>query len=92
MAAQAACLARCNGADAQLWRHEGGGESAFRERVSEACSGTGSHVVVSYTRRALQQTGEGSRLWAPSAVPERRCGSAVQSTPGIQGVQVSAAS
>ena len=55
---QAACLARCNGAGADMWRHGEEGLEAFRERVRTSCSSTSQHMIVSYSRRGLSQTGD----------------------------------
>ncbi|KAK9824887.1 hypothetical protein WJX74_003355 [Apatococcus lobatus] len=56
---QAACLARCNGAIVDMWRHGEEDEEAFRERVHASCSSTSQHMIVSYSRRGLSQTGDG---------------------------------
>ncbi|HEU4410011.1 MAG TPA: phytochelatin synthase family protein [Polyangiaceae bacterium] len=57
-----ACLARCNGASSALRRpsREGGGVDALRAAiVASATDRAAPRVVVSYARRALEQTGEG---------------------------------
>ena len=53
---QAACLARCNGAAVELFRDASVDE--FRALVSECCRCTERHIMVSYSRKALKQTGE----------------------------------
>jgi len=52
---QAACLARCNGAAVELFRNASLDE--FRALVSECCSCAQRHILVSYSRKALNQTG-----------------------------------
>lgn len=64
-----ACLARCNGARAQVWRPpvtggDAGPEHAtltgFREALHRACgSPDGTHLVAAYDRAGLSQTGSG---------------------------------
>ena len=54
---QAACLARCNGASVNMWRHGDESEDAFRDRVRASCSSTSMHMIVSYSRKGLLQTG-----------------------------------
>lgn len=56
-----ACLARCNGAEASIFRPNGSGSSEFRELVRRAFSSLEEPVVViaSYSRQGLEQTGEG---------------------------------
>ncbi|KAK9837531.1 hypothetical protein WJX84_008908 [Apatococcus fuscideae] len=56
---QAACLARCNGASVNMWRHGDESEDAFRDRVRASCSSTSMHMIVSYSRKGLLQTGDG---------------------------------
>jgi len=53
-----ACLARCNGADAELVRGDTDNLAAFRAAIAAATSGDGV-LVVSYDRSALGQTGSG---------------------------------
>lgn len=55
---EVACLARCNGADAELHRAEAGDE-ALASAIAAAASGDGSVVVASYDRSGLGQTGSG---------------------------------
>ncbi len=56
---QAAFLARCNGARVDMVRFGEFTEQQFREQVVSVCSSGEEHLVVSYSRRALQQTGDG---------------------------------
>jgi glutathione gamma-glutamylcysteinyltransferase len=56
---QAACLARCNGALVELRRSGAFSLDEFREAVRDACSTGERHLVVSYSRAAFQQTGDG---------------------------------
>ena len=56
---QAACLARCNGAKVDMLRHGTFTESQFRQQVLDACTSGEEHMVVSYSRRSFQQTGDG---------------------------------
>ncbi|KAL0489931.1 PCS3 [Acrasis kona] len=55
------CLALCNGAKCRVYRPD---EIActmehFRELVSQACSSNDKHLIISYDRRVLGQTGSG---------------------------------
>lgn len=55
-----ACLARCNGARAEVRRADGGTLDELRAHVREACTQPdGSHVVAAYSRKVLGQTGDG---------------------------------
>lgn len=64
-----ACLARCNGARAQVWRPPLGGVAAgpeqaslvgFREALRRVCATPeGPHLVAAYDRAGLSQTGSG---------------------------------
>jgi glutathione gamma-glutamylcysteinyltransferase len=64
-----ACLARCNGARAQVWRPAAAGSAAepehatlegFRDALRRVCGTTeGPHLVVAYDRAGLEQTGSG---------------------------------
>lgn len=64
-----ACLARCNGARAQVWRPATAGDAAgpeqatleaFRDALRGVCSTpAGPHLVVAYDRAGLEQTGSG---------------------------------
>ncbi|GAX75692.1 hypothetical protein CEUSTIGMA_g3135.t1 [Chlamydomonas eustigma] len=57
--AQAACLARCNGARVDMMRHGTFSEAEFRQQVMDVCRSGEEHLVVSYARRAFSQTGDG---------------------------------
>ncbi|CAG9467137.1 unnamed protein product [Pedinophyceae sp. YPF-701] len=57
--AKVACLARCNGAQVRLVGHEDGDVERFREDVRAACTAGTRHVIVSYDRSSLKQTGTG---------------------------------
>lgn len=63
-----ACLARCNGARAQVWRPAAAGFAGpehatleeFRDALRRVCSTTeGPHLVAAYDRAGLEQTGSG---------------------------------
>jgi len=54
---QAACLARCNGAMAELVRYDSLSEKKFRAIVQEICASDQQHVIVSYSRKQFLQTG-----------------------------------
>ncbi|EFJ45552.1 hypothetical protein VOLCADRAFT_63429 [Volvox carteri f. nagariensis] len=56
---QAACLARCNGADVSLHRHGSFDGATFRRLLREACASEDRHMVVSYSRKAFKQSGDG---------------------------------
>ena len=56
---QAACLGSCNGANVQMLRHGAFALAEFRRDVERATAGSGEHLVVSYSRKAFQQTGDG---------------------------------
>ncbi|DBB18600.1 TPA: hypothetical protein ACH3X3_000227 [Trebouxia sp. C0006] len=56
---QAACLARCNGAMAELVRYDSLSEEKFRATVQEICASDQQHVIVSYSRKQFLQTGDG---------------------------------
>eukprot|EP00775_Hariotina_reticulata_P014329 gene14329-55_t len=56
---QAACLAKCNGANVKLYRSGSFSLEEFRAAVQEVCSSGEEHLVVSYTRKAFSQTGDG---------------------------------
>ena len=56
---QAACLARCNGAAVEVFPFGSVSLEEFRGMVVEATSTAHHHIVVSYTRRAFLQTGDG---------------------------------
>jgi hypothetical protein len=54
---QAACLARCNGAMAELVRYDSLSEKKFRAIVQEISASDQQHVIVSYSRKQFLQTG-----------------------------------
>ncbi|XP_027353392.1 glutathione gamma-glutamylcysteinyltransferase 2-like isoform X3 [Abrus precatorius] len=54
-----ACLARCNGAKVEAFRANGSSVHDFRNRVIACCSSEDCHVIVSYHRAPLNQTGIG---------------------------------
>ena len=55
-----ACIARCNGAHTEMTRAEESTEDAFREAIAASTTRPGEpHLVVSYSRRVLGQTGDG---------------------------------
>jgi glutathione gamma-glutamylcysteinyltransferase len=54
-----ACLARCNGASVLAWRGDEADPDHFRNSIKEATSQPHLHMVVSYSRKALGQTGAG---------------------------------
>jgi glutathione gamma-glutamylcysteinyltransferase len=59
---QAACLARCNGATVEVFPHGKCSVAEFRTMIQSVCSGIQSsngHLVVSYSRKAFKQTGDG---------------------------------
>eukprot|EP00798_Chlamydomonas_sp_ICE-L_P011084 gene11084-18694_t len=56
---QAASLARCNGAKVDLKRYGSFTLEEFRNDIQRLCQSGESHTVVSYSRRTLQQTGDG---------------------------------
>jgi glutathione gamma-glutamylcysteinyltransferase len=57
---QFACLARCNGAEVEWSRAETSSLEAFRAALRAGTkAGSGPFLVVSYSRRALGQTGDG---------------------------------
>ncbi|KAK7396446.1 hypothetical protein VNO78_17462 [Psophocarpus tetragonolobus] len=53
------CLARCNGAYVEAFRSDQSNVSDFRNRVISCSSSDDSHVIVSYHRTPLYQTGIG---------------------------------
>lgn len=59
---QAACLARCNGAKADLCRHGSFSEESFRHTVQDMCTSEQEHLIVSYSRKEFLQTGWHSAL------------------------------
>lgn len=57
---QAACLARCNGAKVDVFPYGTFTLEKLRSTVKEACSsGSHTHIIVSYSRREVNQTGDG---------------------------------
>jgi hypothetical protein len=56
---QAACLAKCNGANVSLHRYGSFGLQGFRQAVAAVCASGEEHLVVSYSRKAFNQTGDG---------------------------------
>eukprot|EP00026_Physarum_polycephalum_P003427 Phypoly_transcript_03438.p1 GENE.Phypoly_transcript_03438~~Phypoly_transcript_03438.p1 ORF type:complete len:567 (+),score=91.55 Phypoly_transcript_03438:620-2320(+) len=54
-----ACLAKCNGASVRAVRGDEASLDAFRQAIKEATSQESLHLVVSYSRKALGQTGQG---------------------------------
>lgn len=56
---QAACTAHCNGARVDLQMFGGFTLEQFRQAVVESCSSETEHLIVSYSRKAVQQTGDG---------------------------------
>jgi len=59
---QAACLAKCNGASTELFLYGSVDVEEFRDLVKQACSVSDFHLIVSYSRRHFQQTGDGAWL------------------------------
>ena len=56
---QAACLARCNGAKVEMMRYGDFTEEEFRNLVIRVCQSGEEHIIASYSRKTLQQTGDG---------------------------------
>ncbi|GLC38513.1 Glutathione gamma-glutamylcysteinyltransferase 1 [Pleodorina starrii] len=56
---QAACLARCNGADVSVHRYGTFDGLTFRRLLREVCASEDRHMVVSYSRKTFQQSGDG---------------------------------
>ena len=54
---QAACLARCNGARVELYPYGSISLPDFRTMVAEASATAEEHIIVSYSRKELLQTG-----------------------------------
>ncbi|CAJ1900296.1 unnamed protein product [Sphenostylis stenocarpa] len=54
-----ACLARCNGAKVEAFRSDQSSVDEFRNRVLSCSYTEDCHVIVSYYRRTLNQTGNG---------------------------------
>jgi Phytochelatin synthase len=57
--AQAACLASCNGVNVSLAHHGTFTYEAFKAAVLRATATDTEHIVASYSRKGLQQTGDG---------------------------------
>ncbi|KAF2073651.1 hypothetical protein CYY_005036 [Polysphondylium violaceum] len=53
------CLSRCNGATIQSYRADESDIDTFRSSIIEASSKQGIHLVMSYSRKVLGQTGGG---------------------------------
>ena len=53
------CLASCNGADSAMVRAEDSELGAFRSQLKECCSLPGKIMLCTYSRRVLNQTGDG---------------------------------
>eukprot|EP00878_Enallax_costatus_P016815 GHUV01017648.1.p1 GENE.GHUV01017648.1~~GHUV01017648.1.p1 ORF type:complete len:331 (+),score=67.21 GHUV01017648.1:896-1888(+) len=56
---QAACLAKCNGANVTLHRAGTFSLEQLRQAVVDVCSSGEEHLVVSYSRKTFSQTGDG---------------------------------
>ncbi|GLC33020.1 hypothetical protein PLESTM_000015300 [Pleodorina starrii] len=56
---QASCLARCNGARVELRPYGSTTLEQFRAEVAAVCRSGEEHIVVSYSRKAFMQTGDG---------------------------------
>ncbi|WIA42506.1 hypothetical protein OEZ86_008492 [Tetradesmus obliquus] len=56
---QAACLAKCNGANVSLHRFGSFSLQEFRHAVAAVAASGEEHLVVSYSRKAFSQTGDG---------------------------------
>jgi hypothetical protein len=56
---QAACLARCNGAAVEVFPHGKVSVDEFRQMVHSAAANPEHHLIISYTRKAFNQTGDG---------------------------------
>ena len=54
---QAACLARCNGAVAEVHRHGSFTLETFRAMISNVSRSEQAHIIVSYSRKQFLQTG-----------------------------------
>ena len=59
LALQAACLAKCNGANVSLHRFGSFSLQEFRQAVAAVAASGEEHLVVSYSRKAFSQTGDG---------------------------------
>jgi len=56
-AAQAACLARCNGARVDVREAGSFSVEEFRQQLATAARSEHEHVIVAYSRKAFSQTG-----------------------------------
>ena len=54
-----ACLARCNGLDVKKFQANRSSRDHFLQTIKDTCSTTDKIVVLAYSRKALQQTGDG---------------------------------
>jgi glutathione gamma-glutamylcysteinyltransferase len=66
-----ACLAHCNGADAEVVRAGDADVAALNQAIAEAARGAGSVVIASYARSAMGQTGTGHYSPIAGLHPER---------------------
>ena len=56
---EAACLARCNGAEVRM-QYSGSFEMhEFRELVRKSCTTGEQHLIAHYSRQTMSQTGDG---------------------------------
>ena len=66
------CLARCNGAKVEAYRHDQSSLQEFRQAVKQASFlPQGLHLVVSYSRQVVGQTGDGHFSPVGGYHPER---------------------
>ncbi|GIL86497.1 hypothetical protein Vretimale_11591 [Volvox reticuliferus] len=56
---QAACLARCNGADVSVHRYGTFDGVTYRQFLREVCASEDRHMVVAYSRKKFMQSGDG---------------------------------
>ena len=56
---QAACLASCNGVNVVVAHHGEFEFEDFRQLVLDTTASDAAHLIVSYTRKLFQQTGDG---------------------------------
>ncbi|GLI67703.1 hypothetical protein VaNZ11_011971 [Volvox africanus] len=56
---EAACLARCNGADVSVHRYGTFDGATFRQFLREVCASEDRHMVVAYSRKKFMQSGDG---------------------------------
>lgn len=69
--AQAACLASCNGVNVSMAHHGMFSFEEFRQVISSTTAADGEHVIVSYSRKLFQQTGDGHFSPVGGFHPER---------------------